>query len=72
MFDDTLALVQAQQQLVYWWRETGRCPCGARDDDDEYPHVDGCPTGIALAGVERTTRDLAARLGITTPFVRLR
>ena len=44
-----LALVAPQQQLAYWWNETGRCPCGARRENPlTHPHVLGCPTEAAL------------------------
>lgn len=43
--DPMQALVAAQQQLVYWWNETGRCPCGARKATPiTHSHVIGCPT----------------------------
>ena len=48
-----VALVEAQQQLVYWWTETGRCPCGARrESPGTHHHVVGCPTEAALSGTK--------------------
>lgn len=56
--DEALARLEqasqaAQQQLAYWWSETGRCPCGARrESPTTHPHVGGCPT--IRAGEGRT------------------
>ena len=44
-------LQAANQQLAYWWFETGRCPCGARRESPRtHPHVIGCSTRSALRG----------------------
>ena len=40
---------EAEQQLVYIWKRTGGCPCGARQETpNTHPHMLGCPTAKAL------------------------
>lgn len=42
-------LMQAYQQLFYWWITTNSCPCGARKESPTaHPHVGGCPTAKAI------------------------
>ena len=42
-------LIQAGQQLLYWWETRHSCPCGARPESpDTHPHVPGCPTERAI------------------------
>jgi len=54
-----IALADAQQQLIYWWNETGRCPCGARKESRyTHVHVGGCPTAAALAAISSEKRDV--------------
>lgn len=48
--DLLVALLAAEQQLLYWWETEHRCPCGARaESPDTHHHMPGCPT-------ERATR----------------
>ena len=50
-------IADAQQQLKYWWEETGRCPCGARRETPAtHPHVSACPTEAAIEALTRPVR----------------
>ena len=44
---DRVAVLEAG--LLHYWLNEGSCPCGARREDPAgFPHVIGCPVGIAL------------------------
>jgi len=50
---ESFLLLEAEQQLRYWWDSQHSCPCGARAESlSSHPHVLGCPTERAVARLQ--------------------